>query len=217
MLGSEAEARSVLAGLRSGKASFDKLAVASRDTSSATEGGELGWLLPEFLPPPIAAAVLAQGKAGLLPDPIPTPLGWHVIEIEGMRAPAGMTHCDFDCTLRRHLDAIDQRDWPAFEATLTRGDTLSLILPNGRLSTDGTTFRKQMQAWLADKDWQWQYSIVHQRQGKGWGLAVLKVTYQDKDEQGQPYRLDYLLQLLFEPEAGHWRLIHDQNTLLKKD
>jgi hypothetical protein len=35
--------------------------------------------------------------------------------------------CDFDCALMRHLDAIQARDYAAFELTLTRGDRLTFI------------------------------------------------------------------------------------------
>jgi len=118
----------------------------------------------------------------------------------------------FTQTLAKHLAAIDARDWPAFAATLTREDRLTLILPSGRYSEDLAGYKKQMKAWLADPAWSWETTLLHTRQGKDWGMALLKVHYQEKDEQGQLHSLDYLLNLVFQQEDGQWRLIHDQNT-----
>lgn len=212
---SRGEAQAIIAALEAGNGPFASWASKlSRDASSAADGGELGWVQPAFLPPAISTALLTQTAPGLLPEPVETPLGWHVIEVEAIRE--AQVDCDFDCAVKVHLAAIDARDWPAYEATLTRDHTLSLVLPNGRFSSEGTTFRKQMQAWLADPDWRWQHTQVHRQQGKDWGMVLVKVGYEDKDEQGKPYRLDYLLQLLFARQADGWKLVHDQNTMLPR-
>ncbi|HEY9104730.1 peptidylprolyl isomerase [Chitinimonas sp.] len=212
---SQGEAQAIIVALEAGNGPFATWASKlSRDASTAKEGGELGWLQLAFLPPAISTALLTHTAPGLLPEPVETPLGWHVIEIEAIRDAAA--DCDFDCTVQRHLAAIDARDWPAYEATLAHGETLSLVMPNGRFSSAGAAFRKQMQAWFADSDWRWQHAPLHRQLGKDWGMVLLKVAYEDKDEQGKPYQLDYLLQLLFERQPDGWKLVHDQNTMMPR-
>ncbi len=145
--------------------------------------------------------------------------GLLVLFLGGRRLGAEQTTAPltFAQTLAKHLAAIDARDWPAFAATLTHQDRLTLILPSGRYSEDLADYKKQMKAWLADPAWSWKTTLLHTRQGKDWGLALLKVHYQEKDEQGKIHSLDYLLNLVFQQEDGEWRLIHDQNTRIVGD
>jgi len=127
----------------------------------------------------------------------------------------GQTESGFDAALAAHLAAIERRDWPAFEATLTRADSLTLVLPNGRLSQRRADFAKAMQAWLADPDWRWQLRPVSRHASAHTGVAMFEVDYSDVDAKGERYALRYLLGLVFSREAdGQWRLVHDQNTPL---
>lgn len=88
--------------------------------------------------------------------------------------------------------------------------------PNGRLTVSTADFKKALQGWLADGDWHWSYRIVSSSSNAHTGVAVLEVGYRDKDEQGTDYRLRYLMSLVFSKEAGCWKLVHDQNTLIEK-
>lgn len=122
---------------------------------------------------------------------------------------------DFEAALAAHLAAIERRDWPAFEATLTRADTLTLVLPNGRHSSSRAAFAKAMQAWLADPDWRWQLRRLSSQANAHTGVALFEVNYSDLNAQGERYALRYLLGLVFsKEEGGGWRLVHDQNTPL---
>ncbi len=109
---------------------------------------------------------------------------------------------------------MDRRDWAAFESTLTTAPTLSFVRPNGRFTGSTTDFREALQGWLADGDWHWSLRIVGSSTNAHTGVAVPEVDYRDKDEQGAEYRPHYLLGLVFSKEAGGWKLVHDQNTLL---
>jgi hypothetical protein len=125
-----------------------------------------------------------------------------------------MSQCNFETTLNAHLKAIGTRDWDAFERTLTKTDRLTLIMPNGRYSDDTPTFKRQMKSWLADKDWNWRYEILGATCVAETGIAVLRVGYDDLDEKGKNYKLNYLLSLTFVREQNEWRLVHDQNTMI---
>lgn len=90
-----AEAKALIAywKIESGQADFAALAKAeSDDTGSGADGGELGWYGPDAgLDPDFAAAIFAPGvEAGDLLPPVRSQYGWHVIQIEGIRASAAV-------------------------------------------------------------------------------------------------------------------------------
>ncbi len=124
--------------------------------------------------------------------------------------------CDFDCTLQQHLNAIEKRDYPAFEKTLTKGKNLTLILPNGHFSESAEQFRAMMKEWFADQSWKLQYRLVSKQKSVDMASALLLVSYDEKDEHGKLHHLDYYLNLIFKKEGSHWALVHDQNTLIAK-
>lgn len=122
----------------------------------------------------------------------------------------------FQETLQLHLQAIQTRDLPAFVATLTTAPTLTLLLPNGRFFEQREQVVDFMRNWFADPDWRMTGEVLRTVETGDMGLALLFVTYDDLDAQGQPYQLRYYLTLVFVQEAGHWALVHDQNTLAEQ-
>ena len=122
----------------------------------------------------------------------------------------------FEAALKTHVNAIAQRDWPAFASTLTSAKTLTFIQPSGKLSTSTEDFKKQMQAWFADKDWSWSLEPLSSEVTTNTGIAIYRVTYNDVDPQGKPVVLKYVVTLVFAKEVAGWKLVHDQNTMLAK-
>ncbi|WP_269532164.1 nuclear transport factor 2 family protein [Chitinimonas sp. BJYL2] len=120
----------------------------------------------------------------------------------------------FPEALQEHLLAIKTRDWAAFEKTLTSGEQLTFVAPNGKTSTTTQAFKSAMKSWLADTDWSWQLEQIGLTSTANTGIAVYSVRYSDKDQHGKPYEMKYVLSLVFALEAEGWKLVHDQNTLL---
>ena len=56
----------------------------SKDTGSATQGGDLGWLEPRVLVPEFASAMEAA-EVGSLTAPVQTQYGWHIIRVDEKR------------------------------------------------------------------------------------------------------------------------------------
>lgn len=83
LLKTEAAAREALAKINGGEA-FAQVALVSLDRAGK-DGGDLGWSLPEYFTPTFAAALRARTEPGLLPEPVKTEFGWHVIRIDGIR------------------------------------------------------------------------------------------------------------------------------------
>ena len=78
-----ANANKILEQLKAGQ-SFQAYARQYSEASTAAVGGDLGWVRPEQLPQPIAAAV-RQMSAGAVSNPIPVPGGVSIIAVQDTR------------------------------------------------------------------------------------------------------------------------------------
>ena len=67
-----------------GGASFQGYAREYSEASTAAVGGDLGWVRPEELPAPIAAAIRDMGP-GTISNPIPVPGGVSIIAVQDTR------------------------------------------------------------------------------------------------------------------------------------
>ena len=97
--------------LVSGGAKFDEMARQYSQDSTAPQGGELGWLNPGETVPPFEAAMNAL-KPGEISQPVQSPFGWHLIEVEERRQ-----HDATDDLARMKARQIlfERRAQPAFE------------------------------------------------------------------------------------------------------
>jgi peptidyl-prolyl cis-trans isomerase C len=67
---------------------FAKIAKAqSKDPGSAAKGGDLGWFSAQTMVKPFADALKTLEKGKMTTAPVQTEYGWHVIELEDLRAP----------------------------------------------------------------------------------------------------------------------------------
>ena len=72
--------------------SFAELAEAySDDPGSAPEGGDLGWIEPGDMVEAFEEALFWLSFSGELSEPVRSPFGWHVIRLEEIREPQGMS------------------------------------------------------------------------------------------------------------------------------
>lgn len=84
---SETEARNRLLALKErldNKADFAELARARSEDTSASRGGELGWLSPGDTVPEFEQAMNAL-KPGEISGPVRSPFGWHLIQVQERR------------------------------------------------------------------------------------------------------------------------------------
>jgi len=81
----EADAKAIIAQLKKG-AKFDKLASEkSKDPNTKDKGGLLDWNPPSNYIPAIADSMKILKKGQVTPEPVKSPLGWHVIKLEDER------------------------------------------------------------------------------------------------------------------------------------
>ena len=74
----EDEAKAVIERVNAGEAFADLAVELSKDPGSGTNGGDLGWFVPEMMVEPFGATVAAM-EDGAVSEPVQTQFGWHVI------------------------------------------------------------------------------------------------------------------------------------------
>ncbi len=120
---------------------------------------------------------------------------------------------DFRPALDAHLAAIAARDINAYQSTITDGEGLYLIFPDGGALPTREKVVGFHTDWFADPNWVLEPEIANIIEGVDMATALLKYDYRDTPE-GVP-RSAWLL-LVFKLEGGEWRLVHDQNTRIKQ-
>ena len=118
-------------------------------------------------------------------------------------------------TLDRHLEAINARDLDALMETVTEGQELVTILPDGRVLETRDGYRKLHVDWFADGDWRMAFQLEDVGIVADAGIARVRYQALERDDAGGERNTgEALLVLVFAREAGAWRLVHDQNTVI---
>jgi uncharacterized protein (TIGR02246 family) len=116
-----------------------------------------------------------------------------------------------DAVFAEHVKAVQSRDLPALERTITSGDQLMLILPDGTPMATRQAYVDFHKEFFATKTWTIQFEVVHRIVGADFAILTTQSLYQDTVD-GKPYRSRNWVTFTFQKEKGEWRLIHDQNT-----
>ena len=82
VVGSEDEAKAVVARLRGGAAFEQVAAELSKDTQTAKSGGDLGWVRPNLLVPDMREALLKLKKGEFTMAPVKTTFGYHIVKLD---------------------------------------------------------------------------------------------------------------------------------------
>jgi ketosteroid isomerase-like protein len=121
----------------------------------------------------------------------------------------------FRTAVEAHLSAVASRSMDALLPTLTRGNDLTMIAPNGFKWDTKQQYVDFHRQWFAMKDdGKLTYEIVRLIESAALGHALIKYQYSSKDPDGKPQVINSWLALTFALEDGSWRLVFDQNTAL---
>ncbi len=116
--------------------------------------------------------------------------------------------------LETHLEAVVTHDMEALLPTLTSGEELTMITPEGhRLQTRGEFIDFHRQWFAADDDQeQLEFEIVKVIESSELSHALLRIHYLYTGPDGDPQSYTGWLTLTFALEEGRWALVFDQNT-----
>jgi hypothetical protein len=123
----------------------------------------------------------------------------------------------FRPTVEAHLAAISARNMDALLPTLTTGEDLTMIAPNGYRWETRQQYVDFHRQWFATPDQgKLAYEIVDTVESPALSHALIQYRYSSKDipeAQASPA----WLALTFALEEGAWRLVFDQNTGIAPD
>ena len=131
------------------------------------------------------------------------------------RRSASASAPSFRTGVETHLATIAARDLDALLPTLTGGNELTMIAPNGVKFDTRQQFVDFHRQWFAAKDdGKLAFEIVRLVESPALGQALIKYRYSFKDGAGAQQVSNSWLALTFALEQGSWRLVFDQNTLI---
>jgi peptidyl-prolyl cis-trans isomerase C len=81
----EADAKKIIADIKKGQKFEDIAKKQSKDTGSATNGGDLDWATPNSYVPEFSQAILKLNKGQMTQEPVKSSFGWHVIRVDDIR------------------------------------------------------------------------------------------------------------------------------------
>lgn len=119
--------------------------------------------------------------------------------------------CGFESVLDAHLRSVAARDLGALEATLTRGEELHLILPNGAHTTTRAEYVEFHRRFFADRLWEMTFEPVYAQPGADTALATFCARFTSVQDGRQTWSENWL-SLVFRKEGSAWGLVWDQNT-----
>lgn len=120
---------------------------------------------------------------------------------------------DLDRAFAEHVAAVQARDLTRLEATLTAGQQLELILPNGTRTATKAAYVDFHRDFFAEKRWTIAFETLSKITSGDLGIITTRSTYRD-GEDGKPSVSHSIVTFTFRRESGAWKLIHDQNTRL---
>jgi peptidyl-prolyl cis-trans isomerase C len=112
----EADAKQVILKLKGG-AKFEELAKMSKDAGTANTGGDLEWATPASYPKPFGDAFVALQKGMVTENPVQTPIGFHVIKLDDVRAAKVPT---LDELKPQILDGLQKQKLQAFQEQMIK-------------------------------------------------------------------------------------------------
>jgi ketosteroid isomerase-like protein len=121
----------------------------------------------------------------------------------------------FRAAVEAHLAAIAAREMDGLLPTLTGGNDLTMIAPNGYKFDTRQQYIDFHRQWFATKDeGKLAAEIVRLIESPALAHALIKYRYSSRDKAGKTQVINSWLTLTFALEEGTWRLVFDQNTLL---
>lgn len=113
---------------------------------------------------------------------------------------------------RVHTEAVRDRDLAALEATLTRGEELILIFPNGAMTRTKEEYLAFHREWFQATTWTMSFEPVWSSEAGDTAQVLFRTRYQDVGGDGAPIDNRNFLLMTFQLQDGAWRLVTDQNT-----
>jgi nitroreductase/ketosteroid isomerase-like protein len=123
-------------------------------------------------------------------------------------------------TLRETFDlyvrSIQKSDLKSLFTTVTGKDDFLFLTSTGKIINTRADYYKFHEDWFQEKDWEMPVDNIDVREGKDFGTARAIFHYRSKSPEGSTEALDSWFTLVFQKEAGMWKVVADICTPIQR-
>lgn len=123
----------------------------------------------------------------------------------------------FMSTLKKHLNAVSNKDLKTLASTLPPNGNMQLILPQAEIITSVEGFLDYHREWFAlDNGWTFETKILNSTIDKTLGMAIVEIVYREPLRNGKPYFNRMIVSYDLEKTDGQWYVIKDHASSVEK-
>lgn len=122
----------------------------------------------------------------------------------------------FISTMKKHLNAVSQRDLDALRSTLSPTGEMQLILPQTEIINTVEAFMNYHKEWFAAPNWTFETKILNTKIYSDFGMAIVEIVYKEPLRDGKPYFNRMIVSYNLEKHNHHWYVIKDHASSVQK-
>lgn len=123
----------------------------------------------------------------------------------------------FTTALRKHLDAVINRDLETMAATLHPEGKMQMLLPGAEAFPNAESFLDYHRKWFeGETEWSIESTITDVKVGCEVGMAITEQLYREPDRNGKPYFNRLYVSYVLEKVDGKWYVILDHASSIEK-
>lgn len=121
-----------------------------------------------------------------------------------------------EATMKKHLDAVTNRDLETLKSTLSPKGKMQLILPSTEIIDRVDGFMDYHSEWFEVPNWTFETKIVNTEVGESMGMAIVEIVYREPERDGKPYFNRMIVSYDLQKINGQWSVIKDHASSVEK-
>lgn len=124
----------------------------------------------------------------------------------------------FISTMKKHLDAVTNKDLESLKSTLSPTGKMQLVLPKTEMTNTVDEFVKYHADWFADTTtvWSFKTKILDTTIGETMGIAITEILYSEPLRDGKPYFNRMNVTYALQKQDDKWYIIKDHASSIHK-
>lgn len=123
---------------------------------------------------------------------------------------------EFVTALRKHLDAVEQKDLKTLQTTMSPNGKMELIQPSMEIIKGVDGFMKFHEDFFNHPNWSIKFTIISKNVGERIGVATTETMYREPERNGKPYFNRMTVTYTLEKIDGKWYIIKDHASSIEK-
>ncbi len=118
--------------------------------------------------------------------------------------------------MKKHLDAVSNKDIESLASTMSPNLNMQLILPQTEIIEGVEAFLDYHKEWFKDTTWTFTTKILNVEVDRNIGMAITEVLYQEPERDGKPYYNRMTVSYLLKKYDDKWYVIKDHASSVEK-